>query len=112
MTQLKTTINTGSEEFRANEAHYRGKLDELHELRRAQRIGGPKKARERHVAKGKMLPRERVERLIDPGSPFLELGDIIGPIAVDEVFAASFSSAIKSLWEKGVAVTLQDYISA
>jgi 3-methylcrotonyl-CoA carboxylase beta subunit len=78
MTQLKTTINTGSEEFRANEAHYREKLDELHELRRAQRIGGPKKARERHVAKGKMLPRERVERLIDPGSPFLELGDLAG----------------------------------
>ena len=78
MTQLKTKINTESEEFRANEAHYREKLDELHILRRAQRIGGPQKARDRHVAKGKMLPRERVERLIDPGSPFLELGDLAG----------------------------------
>ena len=78
MTQLKTKINTKSEEFRANEAHYLEILDELHVLRRAQRIGGPQKARDRHVAKGKMLPRERVERLIDPGSPFLELGDLAG----------------------------------
>ena len=43
---------------------------------------------------------------------FLELGDILGPLAIDDVFSASFTTAIKSLWEKGVAVTLQDYISA
>jgi len=78
MTQLKTTINTGSEDFRANEAQYQDQLKELHTLRHAQRLGGPPKARDRHVAKGKMLPRERVERLIDPGSPFLELGDLAG----------------------------------
>ena len=78
MTQLKSMINTGADDFRANETHYREKLDELHVLRRSQRIGGPKKARDRHIDKGKMLPRERVERLIDPGTPFLELGDFAG----------------------------------
>ena len=78
MTRLKTTVNTGSEDFLANETYYAEKLAELHELRRSQRIGGPLKARDRHIDKGKMLPRERVERLVDPGTPFLELGDFAG----------------------------------
>ena len=78
MTQLKSTLNTGSDDFRANQAHYAEKLDELHALRRSQRIGGPERARDRHIGKGKMLPRERVERLVDPGTPFLELGDLAG----------------------------------
>jgi len=78
MTRLKTTVNTGSDDFLANETHYTEKLAELHELRRSQRIGGPLKARDRHIDKGKMLPRERVERLVDPGTPFLELGDFAG----------------------------------
>lgn len=85
MTRLKTTINSGSDDFRANETHYREKLAELYELRRSQRIGGPQKARDRHVGKGKMLPRERVERLIDPGTPFLELGDFAGMDKYDGV---------------------------
>lgn len=43
---------------------------------------------------------------------FLDLGDILGPVAVDELFSASFTSAIKSLWEKGVAATLREYNAA
>ena len=69
MTKLKSLLDTASEEVRANETHYRRKVDELHALRRQQRVGGPQKARERHEKKGKILPRERVERLIDPGTP-------------------------------------------
>ena len=41
-------------------------------------LGGPEKHRERHVSRGKLLPRERVERLLDPGSPFLEVGQLAG----------------------------------
>ena len=78
MTKLKSLLDTASEEFRANETHYRQKVDELHALRRVQRVGGPESARARHVKKGKILPRERVERLIDPGTPFLELGELAG----------------------------------
>ena len=37
-------------------------------------LGGDEKSRARHVARGKLLPRERITRLLDPGSPFLELG--------------------------------------
>jgi 3-methylcrotonyl-CoA carboxylase beta subunit len=39
-------------------------------------LGGPERSRERHTARGKLLPRERVERLLDPGSPFLEIGQL------------------------------------
>lgn len=78
MTVLKTTLDSGSEDFRANEAHFRNRIARLHELRAQQRAGGPESARERHVKKGKLLPRERVERLLDPGSPFLELGELAG----------------------------------
>jgi 3-methylcrotonyl-CoA carboxylase beta subunit len=58
----------------ANRAAWRGLLDELNERRRVAAEGGAPKARERHVARGKLLTRERVARLIDPGSPFLEVG--------------------------------------
>ncbi|MGR3611631.1 MAG: carboxyl transferase domain-containing protein, partial [Paracoccus sp. (in: a-proteobacteria)] len=75
---MKSLLDTGSDDFRANDAHYREKLSDLHALRLLQRVGGPKKARDRHVEKGKILPRERIERLIDPGTPFLELGELAG----------------------------------
>ncbi|MEV4203634.1 carboxyl transferase domain-containing protein [Nocardia salmonicida] len=45
-------------------------------------LGGPQKSRERHVARGKLLPRERVDQLLDPGSPFLELS----PLAADGMY--------------------------
>jgi 3-methylcrotonyl-CoA carboxylase beta subunit len=55
---------------------------ELRERMRARALGGPKSARERHVARGKLLPRDRVDRLLDPGSPFLE----IAPLAAEEMY--------------------------
>ena len=58
----------------ANRAAWRALIDELGERRRLAAEGGGSKARERHVSRGKLLTRERVARLIDPGSPFLEIG--------------------------------------
>ncbi|MBV8662163.1 MAG: methylcrotonoyl-CoA carboxylase [Hyphomicrobiales bacterium] len=58
----------------ANRAAWRNLIDELGASRAAAASGGAPKARERHVARGKLLTRERVGRLIDPGSPFLEIG--------------------------------------
>ncbi len=57
---------------------------ELRERTATARQGGSQKARDRHVARGKLLPRDRVDRLLDPGSPFLEIGalaayDMYGP---------------------------------
>jgi len=76
VTSLKTTIDTASPEFRANEAAMRALTAELQERRAKTAEGGPPRARERHLARGKLLPRERVMTLIDAGSPFLELSPL------------------------------------
>ena len=51
--------------------------------------GGPEKARERHVARGKLLPRQRITELLDPGSPFLE----VAPIAAHEMYGGKVPAA-------------------
>jgi 3-methylcrotonyl-CoA carboxylase beta subunit len=66
------------EEFDLNRSAYRALLETLETRRAAARRGGSEKTRARHVARGRMLPRHRVEALIDPGSPFLELGQLAG----------------------------------
>jgi 3-methylcrotonyl-CoA carboxylase beta subunit len=73
---LPTSINADSEEFRARAAHNRALRDELWAKVAEAALGGNEKSRERHVSRGKLLPRERVERLLDPGSPFLEIGQL------------------------------------
>ena len=76
MTSLKSTIDTASPEFRANEAAMRALTAELQERRAKAAEGGAPRSRERHLARGKLLPRERVMTLIDAGSPFLELSPL------------------------------------
>ncbi len=73
---LTSTVNAESDTFRANAAHNRALRDELWAKVAEAALGGNEKSRERHVARGKLLPRERVERLLDPGSPFLEIGQL------------------------------------
>ena len=74
--RLDTRVNTDSEEYRTRTAHNRALVDKLRaDVAEAAR-GGSEKHRERHVSRGKLLPRDRVERLLDPGSPFLEIGQL------------------------------------
>jgi 3-methylcrotonyl-CoA carboxylase beta subunit len=73
---LTTNYNPDDETIRANAAHNRALRDELWAKVARAALGGNEKSRERHVARGKLLPRERVERLLDPGSPFLEIGQL------------------------------------
>ncbi|POM23411.1 Methylmalonyl-CoA carboxyltransferase 12S subunit [Actinomadura rubteroloni] len=76
MTVLGTRADPGSGAFKENAAHHEALVADLRErLDRAGR-GGPERARERHVARGKLLPRDRVDTLLDPGSPFLELSPL------------------------------------
>ena len=74
MSVLQSQINVQSEGFAANSAAMRALVDDL--KRNADRVaeGGGVRYAERHKARGKLLARERIERLIDPGAPFLELG--------------------------------------
>ena len=73
---LDTKLSTESDAFRDNAAHNRVLRDELCAKVAQAALGGSEAARARHVARGKLLPRDRVERLLDPGSPFLEIGQL------------------------------------
>ncbi|MBY0337926.1 MAG: methylcrotonoyl-CoA carboxylase, partial [Acetobacteraceae bacterium] len=64
-------------------------LDQLAERTARAALGGPTQARERHVKRGKLLPRERVERLLDPGAPFLELS----PLAAHGMYGGEVPAA-------------------
>jgi 3-methylcrotonyl-CoA carboxylase beta subunit len=72
--KLTSSVLTGSEAFAANCARHLEMLQVVEEAAALAAAGGGARARERHVARGKMLPRERVAGLLDPGSPFLEIG--------------------------------------
>ncbi|HEX8057884.1 MAG TPA: carboxyl transferase domain-containing protein [Novosphingobium sp.] len=73
---LQTALNLDSPEAQARAAHNRALAAELRERVAAAALGGNAKSRERHTARGKLLPRDRVERLLDPGSPLLEIGQL------------------------------------
>ena len=74
--QIVSRIDTQGEAFRANAAHNRALAEDLRARVAATALGGPEWSRERHIARGKLLPRTRVERLLDPGSPLLEIGQL------------------------------------
>ena len=76
MATLHTQLNPRSAEFAANSAAMHQQVDALHTLLAQVQQGGGAKAQERHTSRGKLLPRERINRLLDPGSPFLELSQL------------------------------------
>ncbi|MBD0747433.1 carboxyl transferase domain-containing protein [Streptomyces sp. CBMA152] len=79
---LGSAADPASEAWRANEEAHRALGDGLRARLAAARLGGGERARERHVARGKLLPRDRVDTLLDPGSPFLELA----PLAAEGMY--------------------------
>ena len=76
MTALGTAVNPGSDEFRANQTANLKLIADLSQRVEAAALGGGERSRIRHVDRGKLLPRDRVDRLLDPGSPFLELSPL------------------------------------
>jgi len=74
MTIIQSKISTGSQSFRDNSARMQAQIDEAAEAAALHGQGGPEASRERHVGRGKLLPRERVATLLDADSPFLEVG--------------------------------------
>ena len=73
---LDTKVSPTDATFQANAAHNRALAEQLRADVARAALGGNEKSRERHTARGKLLPRERVERLLDPGSPLLEIGQL------------------------------------
>jgi len=76
MSVLQTQLNSRSADFVANAAALQAVVDDLRVLLKNSAAGGGEKARAKHVARGKLPPRERVQMLLDPGTPFLELAPL------------------------------------
>jgi 3-methylcrotonyl-CoA carboxylase beta subunit len=79
---LSSAADPASEAYRANTEAHTALSAALRDKLAAARLGGGEKARARHTARGKLLPRDRVDGLLDPGSPFLELA----PLAADGMY--------------------------
>ncbi len=73
MTVLTSTLNRRTPDYQRNAAAMAAQLARLDQLLARIREGGGAKAQARHTARGKLLPRQRIDLLLDPGSPFLEI---------------------------------------
>jgi 3-methylcrotonyl-CoA carboxylase beta subunit len=87
--RIGTAIDRNSDDFRANAEKMRALIAELQARRAQAALGGPPRSRERHLSRGKLLPRDRVMTLIDPGSPFLELS----PLAANGMYEDAIHGA-------------------
>jgi 3-methylcrotonyl-CoA carboxylase beta subunit len=76
MTIIDTQLNVRSAEFAANAAAMQVQVDDVRAKAAQVALGGGDAARAKHTARGKLLPRDRVEALLDPGTPFLELSQL------------------------------------
>ncbi|MFD0429210.1 carboxyl transferase domain-containing protein [Streptomyces zhihengii] len=86
---LASAADPASEAWQTNEAAHQELADGLRSRLAAARLGGGEKARARHTARGKLLPRDRVDTLLDPGSPFLELA----PLAAEGMYEGQAPAA-------------------
>ena len=89
MAILNTQINTRSPEFAANRDAMFGQVETLRALLAKVSEGGGEKAQQRHVSRGKLLVRDRIDALLDPGSAFLE----VAPLAAYEVYGEDVAAA-------------------
>lgn len=89
MPELASSISLHSDEFKANAKAMAALVEDLNTKRSQAALGGSKASRKRHEGRGKLLPRERVMRLIDPGTPFLELS----PMAACDMYDGAINGA-------------------
>jgi len=75
---IDSSVNTRSEAYQANAAAMRKLVSDLRDRVARASLGGGEQARDKHLARGKLLPRDRVDSLLDPGSPFLEFSPLAG----------------------------------
>jgi 3-methylcrotonyl-CoA carboxylase beta subunit len=78
MPVLETKLNARSADFQANALAMRALVDDLNQQLAKAALGGGEAARAKHTARGKLLPRDRVQLLLDPGTPFLEIAPLAG----------------------------------
>jgi 3-methylcrotonyl-CoA carboxylase beta subunit len=106
---LKSTLDRSSPEFARNRAAMRAVVDDLQQTLQRTALGGGEAARQKHAARGKLLPRERITALLDEGSPFLE----IAPLAAHGMYdgdapAAGLITGIGQVHGREVMVVAND----
>lgn len=89
MAILKSKVSPSSSEFRVNHKAMQALVNELRQVGECIKQGGGIDACDKHLARGKLLPRERVKRLLDEGSPFLEIGQLAAHNVYDEAIPAA-----------------------
>ncbi|MFP5374518.1 MAG: carboxyl transferase domain-containing protein [Gammaproteobacteria bacterium] len=89
MPVIDSQLDPRSQEFRDNAAYHRSLVEELDRRLARAAEGGGEKAREKHVERGKLLARDRIAALLDPGSPFLE----IAPLAAEDMYDGAAPAA-------------------
>jgi 3-methylcrotonyl-CoA carboxylase beta subunit len=78
ISRIQTAVDPSSDEFQENQKQMSVVMNKVQELSRKIQQGGPEKARAKHLARKKMLPRDRITALIDPGTTFMELSPFAG----------------------------------
>ena len=107
--RLESKLDRSSPEATARATHNRTLADRLRADVAKAALGGTDKSRDRHTARGKLLPRDRVERLLDPGSPFLEIGQLAANDLYDgEVPGAGVIAGIGRVSGRQVMIVCND----
>lgn len=86
---IASKIKPDSAEFRANADHMENLVRDLKQKVAKISLGGSERSRDRHISRGKLLPRDRVERILDPGTPFLELSQLAAYDMYDDNIASA-----------------------
>ncbi|CAA0094569.1 Methylmalonyl-CoA carboxyltransferase 12S subunit [Halioglobus japonicus] len=106
---LKSRVNTRSEDFVANTQHMQAQVDDLKAKLETIKQGGGEKARDRHTSRGKLLARDRVAALIDPGSPFLELSQLAAmDVYGEDVHAAGIITGVGRVHGQECMIVVND----
>ncbi len=109
MTRIASRIDPRSAEFGENAAHMQSLVAELRQRLALAGTGGGEEARVKHLARGKLLPRDRIEALLDPGSPFLEIAPLAaGGMYGDEAPAAGLVAGIGRIHGRELLVVAND----
>ena len=108
-TRLRSQVDPSSGAYARNLAAMTAGSGDLRERLDTVRLGGPVASRERHVARGKLLPRDRVDALLDPGSPFLELSALAaGGMYDDEAPGAGIITGVGRVSGRECVVVAND----
>ena len=108
MDRIESKIRTNSPKFQANVEHMNGLVSELKERTARARLGGSEESRQRHKARGKLLARERIEALVDPDTPLIELSPLAAYGMYDDPPSAGIATAIGLIQGREAVIVSND----